>query len=72
MQALHNLMQGKTVLMIAHRLASVQDADQILVFDKGNLVEAGTPQQLLAQDGAYADLWQAYQQAQHWQIGEPC
>lgn len=68
MQALANLMRGKTVLMIAHRLAGIQHADQILVFADGKLVEAGAPAKLLAQNGAYSALWQAYQQAQQWHI----
>lgn len=68
MKALHALMQGKTVLMIAHRLASIQNADQVLVFSDGKLAEAGAPKDLLAQNGEYAKLWNAYQQAQNWTI----
>lgn len=68
MQAIHALMQGKTVLMIAHRLASIKNADQVLVFADGKLAEAGAPDELLAQNGAFAELWHAYQQAQNWTI----
>ncbi|MCH4246315.1 MAG: ABC transporter ATP-binding protein/permease [Acinetobacter populi] len=68
MQALKNLMHGKTVIMIAHRLATIQHADQILFFDQGELIEQGTHQQLLQKQGRYAELWQAFQQAQHWHI----
>ncbi|UJF25127.1 ABC transporter ATP-binding protein/permease [Suttonella sp. R2A3] len=68
MKALHTLMQGKTVLMIAHRLATIQHAEQILMFADGHLVEAGKPETLLKQGGAYAELWQAYQSAQNWTI----
>lgn len=71
MKALHHLMQGRTVLMIAHRLATIQHADQILVFDEGKLVESGNQQALLAKKGHYARLWQAYQQARSWKIGVP-
>lgn len=69
MQALQQLMQGKTVLMIAHRLASIQAAQQILVFSQGHLVEQGTQTELLQQDGRYRKLWQAWQTAQSWHIG---
>lgn len=68
MQALKNLMQGKTVIMIAHRLSTIRHADQILVFDQGELVERGNHHALIAAQGGYARLWQAYQQAQHWHI----
>lgn len=68
MQAISALMQGKTVLMIAHRLASIKDADQVLVFDNGKLSEAGSPENLRKKNGTYAKLWSAYQQAQQWTI----
>jgi len=67
--ALSELMQGKTVLMVAHRLSTICDADQILVFDQGQLLERGKHQQLLAQQGIYARLWHSYQQAQNWALG---
>lgn len=66
MQALYKLMQGKTVLMIAHRLASIAHADQILVLDQGKLVESGTPAQLQHSKGYFARLYAAYEQAQNW------
>ena len=69
MRALAALMQNKTVLMIAHRLATIRHADQILVFDRGRLVEQGDHAALIAQDGRYARLWQAGQTARHWRIG---
>lgn len=68
MKALNALMKDKTVLMIAHRLATIQNADQILVFKQGKLAEAGAPKELLAKNGEYAQLWQAYQKAQNWTI----
>ena len=49
---------GRTVLMIAHRLATVRDADDILVLDRGEIVQRGRHQQLVAEDGLYARLWQ--------------
>ncbi len=54
--ALHKLMENKTSLVIAHRLTTVRSADQILVMDKGIIVESGNHKQLLAQNGLYAKL----------------
>lgn len=66
--ALSHLMRGKTVLMVAHRLATIRDADQILVFEQGRLVEQGRHADLLAQAGCYARLWQAGERAGHWTL----
>jgi ATP-binding cassette subfamily B protein len=55
-KALDTVMEGRTTLVIAHRLATVVGADRILVFDGGRLVEEGTHQQLVAQNGVYARL----------------
>jgi len=56
-QALENLMQGRTVLVIAHRLSTVRKADQIVVLEHGNIVESGDHESLLAEEGHYAGLW---------------
>ena len=55
-KALHTLMQHRTTLIIAHRLSTVRDADQILVLDRGELIETGQHDQLLAKQGLYAHL----------------
>lgn len=67
--ALGVLMQGKTVIMVAHRLSTIRDADQIVVFDRGRLSESGRHDVLLAAQGRYSELWRHYEQAQNWALG---
>ncbi|MCP1308980.1 ABC transporter ATP-binding protein [Paenibacillus tyrfis] len=67
-QALKQLMQGKTVIVIAHRLSSIRDADQIIVLNAGRLDERGTHDGLVAANGLYARMWKAYTDAGQWQI----
>ena len=56
-QSLNQLMQGKTVIAIAHRLSTIAAMDRLIVFDQGAVVEQGSHQQLLDQNGVYTKLW---------------
>ena len=64
-QELSSAAQGKTTLVIAHRLSTVVDAHEILVMDAGRIVERGTHAALLAQGGRYAQMWALQQSAEH-------
>ena len=55
--ALDRVMEGKTVLAIAHRLSTLREMDRIIVLDKGHIAEAGTHDALLAMKGLYAGYW---------------
>ena len=69
MAEIHQLAKTKTVILISHRLANVVGADNIYVLDKGNIVESGTHCDLLAADGAYAQLWNAQQELENYTKG---
>ena len=66
--AFAELMQGKTVIVIAHRLSTITDADCIYVVDGGTIVQSGTHEQLVEQDGLYAHMWKAHIGAQEWSL----
>ena len=62
------LLRGKTALMIAHRLYSIQDADTIFVLENGALRESGTHKALLRKNGLYAHLWNIQNETEQWQL----
>ena len=68
-QAFEKLIQGKTVLMIAHRLSTVCHADQIMVMNHGRIEEQGTHEELVAMGGLYAKMWNDYQTSAAWKVG---
>ena len=66
--AFAELAKGKTVIMIAHRLSTVADADCIYVVRDGQIEEAGTRDELCARDGLFAKMWQDYQSSVQWKV----
>ena len=69
-KAFEALIRNKTVLMIAHRLSTVQDADNIIVLSGGKIAEQGSHESLLAQHGVYAGMWEDYQRSAQWKVGQ--
>ena len=67
-KALKNLSHGKTTLIIAHRLTTVQDVDRILVIENGKIAEEGTHVELLNKGGLYKTMWEEYQRSIDWKI----
>lgn len=65
LSALREVAKGHTSLVVAHRLSTIVDADQIVVLSKGEIVEQGNHPSLLAQDGLYAKLWRIQNEQQH-------
>ena len=66
--AISELTRGKTIITIAHRLATVRNADQILVVDDGRIAEAGTHEELIRQDGIYKRFTQIREKAEGWHV----
>ncbi|MBB5158997.1 ABC transporter ATP-binding protein [Saccharopolyspora phatthalungensis] len=67
-QAIDNLVAGRTVVVIAHRLSTVVRADQIIVFEQGGVVQRGTHAELLGEQGRYAQMWRAQTRAKNWRL----
>ncbi len=68
--AFSKLSQGKTVIMIAHRLSTVAGADQIYVVEDGRITESGKSQELLEKGGMFSRMWQDYQLAVQWKVAK--
>lgn len=68
-KAFANLSKDKTVIMIAHRLSTVVDADKICVLADGKIVESGRHDALLAKRGCYAHMWNEYKKSVNWKVG---
>lgn len=68
-EAFSRLSKGKTVIMIAHRLSSIVDADRICVLKDGSIAEEGTHETLLQENGVYAHMWEEYNKSVQWKVG---
>ena len=68
-KAFENLAKNKTVIMIAHRLSTVTDADRIYVLKDGKIKEQGTHEELQKSNGLYAHMWNEYNKSVNWQVG---
>ena len=66
--AMESLMKGKTVIMIAHRLKTIKNADRIIVLDDGRIVESGTHEALMQEDGLYKAFIKDREEASVWKI----
>ena len=67
-RAFSNLIKDKTVIMIAHRLPSIRNVDEILLMDNGEIIERGTDRELMALDGEYKKLQSLYNKANEWRV----
>ena len=67
-EAITELTHGKTIITIAHRLATIENADQILVIDEGTIAQRGTHRHLINQEGIYRKFVRIREQAEGWQI----
>ena len=69
-KAFSNLMKEKTVIMIAHRLTTIRNVDEILVFEDGKIIERGCDKELMARDSAYRHFQETYKIANDWRVAD--
>lgn len=67
-KAIDSLIKGRTVIVIAHRLKTIMNADRIIVLAEGQVVEQGTHDSLMRNDGLYARLWNIQERTQGWRL----
>ena len=67
-KAFKNLMKDRTVIMIAHRLSSIQNVDEIIVLEGGKVVECGSNDSLIEKQGIYSRLLRLYETANDWRV----
>ena len=68
-QAISRLVESKTVLIIAHRMRTVENADKIVVLSGGTVAEMGSPEELMKRDGAFARMVKLQTESQNWSLG---
>ena len=68
-KALAKLSEEKTVLVIAHRLSSIKEADSIVVLEQGEVIDCGTHDELINRCSPYRDMWAAFEQSDQWKMG---
>ena len=69
-KAFSSMLDGRTVIMIAHRLSSIRDADRIYVLSDGEIRENGTFNELLEKNGLFCQMWNDYQSSVEWKVGK--
>ena len=67
-QAISKLVAGKSLIVVAHRLNTIRNADQILVIDKGTVAEQGKHDELVALGGLYKNMWDIYSRSREWKL----
>ena len=68
--ALSNLTAGKTVIIIAHRLATVKAANKIIFMENGEVIEQGTHDELIEKGELYAEMWRSSQRSKTWSVSQ--
>jgi ABC-type multidrug transport system fused ATPase/permease subunit len=68
-EALSKLIAGKAVIIVAHRLSTITEADNIVLLEKGRIADQGRHEELLARSALYQKLWNAHAESLDWEIG---